>query len=261
MARLLQHFVDGPSPCHYLPEQRATTENLIIVNGTADELEAMLVRGWRRFGPVHFRPACQACGECVLLRIPVAEFRPSKSQRRAARACADLRSVIGPPRVDDDRLALYHAWHRTREAARDWAPSSLNAREYQLQFAFPHPAVREIAYYDDGPVSDTDAGGGAVVGAAGPRLVGVGICDETPRVWSAAYFFYDPAYAHRSLGIANVLRQIDVARARGIPHVYLGYRVLPCASMRYKASFHPHELLIGRPAAGETPRWERAVGR
>jgi len=252
MARELQHFIDAPAPCHYLPDRLASTENRLIVGGTAGELEAMLVRGWRRFGPVHFRPACHPCGECVLLRIPVAEFAPSKSKRRAARACASLRAVVGPPRVDHQRLALYHAWHRMREADRDWAPSLLDAREYQLQFAFPHPAVREIAYYDD------QAGG---EGAPGPRLVGVGICDQTPRVWSAAYFFYDPAYADRSLGTANVLRQIDVARERGIPHVYLGYRVLPCRSMQYKASFRPHELLIGRPAADEAPRWERVAGR
>jgi arginine-tRNA-protein transferase len=246
MARLLQQFVEEPSQCHYLPDRLAAMENRVIVGGSALELEAMLVRGWRRFGPVHFRPACQPCGECVPLRILVAEFRPSRSQRRAVRACASLRSVVGPPRIDEARLALYRAWHRQREAARDWAPSTLSAREYQMQFAFPHPAVREIAFYDD------DA---AEAEGAPPRLVGVGICDETPHAWSAVYFFYDPAYARRSLGIANVLRQIEVARARGIPHVYLGYRVMPCPSMRYKAGFHPHELLVGRPADDEEPQW------
>ena len=81
---------------------------------------------------------------------------------------------------------------------------------------------------------------------------------RTPAAWSAVYFFYDPAYAHLSLGVANILRQIEIARARGIPHVYLGYRILPCPSMRYKAGFHPHELLVGRPAAHEAPRWVRA---
>jgi arginine-tRNA-protein transferase len=249
MARQLRHYVDPPSPCDYLPGQVAELENRIIVGGTADELEAMIVRGWRRFGPVHFRPACGGCGECVSLRLPVADFRPSVSQRRAARACASLRSVVGPPLIDDQRLALYRAWHRQREATRDWAPSPINPRAYELQFAFPHPAVREIAYYDD------DAAGG------GGRLVGLGICDVTPRVWSAVYFFYDPAYARRSLGVANVLRQVEAARAQGVPHVYLGYRILGCASMRYKAGFQPHELLVGRPTDDEPPRWQRGPAR
>jgi arginine-tRNA-protein transferase len=48
---------------------------------------------------------------------------------------------------------------------------------------------------------------------------------------------------------------LSLARERGIPHVYLGYRVLGCASMRYKATFRPHELLLGRPAPDEEPRW------
>ena len=242
MAQVLQQIVEGPEACQYLPERQATTDTRIVMGDTAAELEAMLIRGWRRFGPVQFRPACAACGECVPLRIPVADFRPSRSQRRAARACAGLRVEIGPPRVDEERLALYRAWHRAREQAREWAPSELDARDYWLQLAFPHPAGRELAYYDDQP--DVPA-----------RLVGLAICDETPRAWNATYFFYDPTYARRSIGVANILRQIEIARARGIPHVYLGFRVLGCQSMRYKAGFRPHELLQGRPGSGEEPQW------
>ena len=39
----------------------------------------------------------------------------------------------------------------------------------------------------------------------------MGLSDETPRAWSAIYFFYDPAYAHLSLGTANVVVQIELA--------------------------------------------------
>jgi len=247
MPPLLQQIVDGPSACQYLEGRQATIDNRIIVGETAEQLEAMLIRGWRRFGPVHFRPMCGSCDECVPLRIPVADFQPSRSQRRAARACERLRVAIGPPRVDADRLALYRAWHRFREDVRAWEPNPLEARDYWLQLAYPHPAAREIAYYDDSPAAE----GGP------PRLVGLGICDETPRAWNAAYFFYDPAYARRSLGVANILQQIAAARERGIPHVYLGFRVLPCPSMRYKAGFRPHELLQGRPAFDEEPEWRR----
>jgi leucyl-tRNA---protein transferase len=191
---------------------------------------------------VYFRPACQTCAECVTLRIPVATFRPNRSQRRARAACARFRVVVGTPRVDEERLALYHAWHAWREKAREWQGSELSARDYFLQFAFPHPAAREVAYYDD------SAEGGS-------RLVGLGICDETPQAWSAVYFFYDPAYARCSPGSANVVFQVELAQARGLPHVYLGYRVQECASLRYKGTFRPHELLEGRPDEEEAPRW------
>ena len=99
-----------------------------------------------------------------------------------------------------------------------------------------------MAYYDD-------------TAEGGPRLVGLGICDEMPNAWSAVYFFSDPSYARCSPGSANVVFQVELARARGIPHVYLGYRVQDCASLRYKGTFRPHELLEGRPAPEEPPRW------
>ncbi|MGA9519831.1 MAG: arginyltransferase, partial [Myxococcaceae bacterium] len=49
---------------------------------------------------------------------------------------------------------------------------------------------------------------------------------------------------------------VEVARAQGIPHLYLGYRVIGCASLRYKDAFQPHELLEGRPAFDEEPIWQ-----
>ncbi|RKH35725.1 arginyltransferase [Corallococcus sicarius] len=246
MAVLLAHEIESPRPCSYLPGREASLETLVMRNVSPQEYEHLLVRGWRRFGPQYFRPACASCHECVSLRVPVEGFQPNRSQRRARAACAHLRVEVGPPRVDEERLALYRAWHADRETTREWDASELGAREYSLQFAFPHPSAREVAWYDD---SDP---------AAGPKLVGLGICDEMPQAWSAVYFFYDPACARLSLGKASVLFQVELARERGIPYVYLGYRVLACDSLRYKAGFRPHELLEGRPALDELPRWRPA---
>jgi arginine-tRNA-protein transferase len=245
MAIILGHTIEPPGPCSYLPDQSSSLEQLVMQDVTSEEYERMLVRGWRRFGPLYFRPACQACTQCVSLRIPTATFRPNRSQRRARAACGHFRVEVGPPRVDEKRLALYRAWHAEREESREWSPSPLSPRDYFLQFAFPHPSAREVAWYDD-------------TAEGGSRLVGLGICDETPRAWSAVYFFYDPAYARHSPGSANVVFQVELARARGIPHVYLGYRVQDCTSLRYKGTFRPHELLEGRPAPEEPPRWRPA---
>jgi len=241
MARVLQQLVEEPHACAYLAAQAASLEVHVMVDVSAAELESMLERGWRRFGPCYFRPACAPCAECVTLRIVVDAFAPNKSQRRAAKKHARLRRVVGRPRVDAERLALYAKWHEDREHERDWSPSAQTAERYALDFAFPHPAAREVAFYDD------DAGG---------KLVGLGLCDETPRALSAAFFFYDPAYD--SLGVANVLALIADARARGLPHVYLGYRVSGCASLKYKAAYRPHELLVGRPEMNEAPLWKLA---
>ena len=55
--------------------------------------------------------------------------------------------------------------------------------------------------------------------------------------------------------IANVLTQISLARSRGIPYVYLGYRVMGCPSLVYKSRYRPHEILVGRPGPDEEPCW------
>jgi arginine-tRNA-protein transferase len=230
-------LVESPRPCSYLADQTASLQHQILLDVSAEELEAMLIRGHRRFGPDYFRPACEGCDQCVSTRVPVATFTPTKSQKRAAKACSELRVMMGPPRVDDERLALYRAWHATREDERGWSPSPLDAKGYFVTFAFPHPAGREISYYE------------------GDRLVGIAISDLMPNALSLVYFFYDPAWKKRSIGINNVLTHIELARAHGIPHVYLGYRISNCASMRYKLGFRPQERLIGRPDDDEEPEW------
>src|SRR5262245_40612299 len=242
MARILRAFVEDPRQCSYLRDRRAALAHEIILDMTPSEWEERLARGWRRFGPVYFRPACAGCLECVSIRIPTRDFSPSRSQRRARRDCAHLRMVIGPPQVTEDRIALYHAWHRSRERTREWEPSILDVETYAAQFAFPHPCSREVAFYEDRRGYPT-------------RLVGVGLCDETPSAWSAIFFFYHPDMASIGLGTANVVAQIEIARARGIPYVYLGYRVADCRSLQYKSRFRPHELLEGRPSLDEHPEW------
>jgi arginine-tRNA-protein transferase len=162
------------------------------------------------------------------LRVVAAEFTPSKSQRRARRACERLRRVVGAPIVDEARLALYAKWHAGREQARGWDANAQSRDRYALEFAYPHPCAREAAFYDD---------------EAGGRLVGVGIFDATPAAMSAAFFFHHPDYARLSLGTANVVALIDDANASGRRHVYLGYHVEGCASLAYKATFRPHQRL------------------
>ncbi len=244
MARLIQHILEKPRPCSYIANEIASLEHRIMLDIEPEELDWLLERGHRRFGPDYFRPACAPCGQCLSTRIVVAEFKASRSQRRARNRAAHLRIMVGPPQIDTERLELYHKWHAEREVAREWSPSALTFEDYFHQFAFPHPCGRELAYYDD---------------SAGGKLIAIGICDETPRAWSAVYCFYDPAYNRLSMGTTNVLTMIDIAQAQGKPHVYLGYQVNACASLKYKASFYPQEVLVGRPLDFEAPRWERAT--
>lgn len=236
--RQLNQFVEPPHACSYLPDESASLDVRTLVDVTPEEFEAMLVRGWRRFGSWYFRPRCQACVQCVGLRIVVDRFSPSRSQRRAHRRACCLRRVISVPRVDEARLDLYSRWHASREISRGWGESRMNSERYASDFVFPHPCSRECAFYD------------------GDHLVGLGLFDETPNALSAAYFFYDPN-SEGSLGIANVMSLVEDAREQGRQHVYLGFRVQDCPSLKYKSTFVEHELLVGRPGAQEIPVWRR----
>lgn len=240
VARVLDVLTEAPRPCSYLDDRTASLFHRILVDVEPWELEAMLSRGWRRFGPDYFRPVCGTCVECVPTRIPLATFEASRSQKRAAKNAQRLRREYGPPRCDDARLQLYEKWHRQRELARGWEASWLGERSYRAQFAFPHPSARELAFYD------------------GERLVGVSLCDETPAALSAIYFFFDPDYAKGSPGVGNVMSLVELGLQRGKQHLYLGFTVEACASLRYKASFQPREILIGSPGDDELAQWRVA---
>src|SRR5580704_14407464 len=97
---LLEQFREKPRACAYLPSQTAQLEIRVMLDVTEGELDSLLEGGWRRFGPIYFRPSCVRCAECVSHRVVAARFTPSKSQRRAARAAAGLRRVVGAPQVD-----------------------------------------------------------------------------------------------------------------------------------------------------------------
>jgi leucyl-tRNA---protein transferase len=246
VARALQCFVEDPRPCSYLDGIEASLEHRVLLDVSAHEVDFLLDRGWRHFGPGWFRPACQGCQACVSVRIPVDGFVPSASQRRAYRRASQLRVTIGEPSIDQARLALFHVWQEERVRSRSWEPSHLDARDYFMQFAFPTGVEREVAYFDD---------------EADGKLVMVSICDQTPLAWNAVFCFYDPAYRRMSPGIANILTLIDLARQTGRRHVHLGYYVSQCQSLRYKAAFSPCETLVGLPNDDdEAPRWQRDSG-
>ena len=225
--KTLFRYTAPPGPCGYLPEQTWRLEyEQVAALSPAEYLERMRT-GWRRFGTTLFRPRCPNCTACRSLRVLVEEFQPNRNQRRAARANAsNVRLVIGKPSVTRAKLDLYDRYHAFQAKHKGWPEhGAKDALEYVCSFVDnPFPA-QEWCYY------------------LGERLIGVGYVDDLPGGLSAIYFFHDPDERHRSPGTWNVLRLIDHARRRSVPHVYLGYYVAGCSSMRYKAAFEPYELL------------------
>jgi arginine-tRNA-protein transferase len=231
-------YTPPPSPCGYLPDRDWQITYEIVGEVTAPEYEARLKAGWRRFGHALFRPTCPACRACLSLRVPVATFKPDRSQRRAIAANQDeIELAVGEPSVTRDKLDLYDRFHAFQHDHKGWPDRDpQEPAEYAESFVDNPFPTEEWCYYLDG------------------RLVGVGYVDALPGGLSAIYFFHDPAHRDRSLGTYNVLCVLREAARRRVPHVYLGYYVAGCRSLEYKGRFRPNEAL------GEDGEWRPFLG-
>ncbi len=234
------HYHTSDYPCSYLPEQVARLEEKVVEDLGAEEWEFLLSQGWRRFGSNLFRPACLACQQCVSIRLSPNKFIPSDSQKRAERRCAKFKLTLQKPLVDEEHLTLYHAWHTAREEIREWNTATLTDEDYFYQFAVPCESAWEFSWRD--PVSG--------------ELLAVSLVDLTPKALSLIYFFYSPKIARLSPGVANVTKAVTFAKETSRNFIYLGFRILGCASSVYKADYKPHELLFERPAEKAVPDWK-----
>jgi len=212
---------DESFPCPYLPGRQARRILLSAVAPLPGLYHALMDSNFRRLGPVFYRPACDGCAECRMLRLVVSDFRPSRAQRRCATRNRDLAVELGEPHPTPEKHALYRRYLETRHDGQ--MDGSLEEFERFL-YDSPIDSV-EVAYRLDG------------------RLVSVGIVDREPLAWSAVYCYFEPDLPERSLGVFNVLTLIEECRRHEVPYLYLGYYVRGCAAMAYKASYRPHEVL------------------
>lgn len=234
-----QRFVSEAETCPYLPQETASMEYRVIPQIDAIGYRELLRRGWRRFGCVFFRPACANCNKCRSLRIDVARFKPSKSQRRNRNRNADVRVIVQPPTISEDHIRLYNAYHDDMQLRRDWPANRTDLLQYYQSFLVgDFPFAREFLYYRD------------------ERLVGVGLVDEVADAISSVYFYHDPAWRRQGPGVFSTLSEIRHAAESELKHLYFGYWVADCQSMQYKANYSPHELLRSFTADAEEPRWD-----
>jgi arginine-tRNA-protein transferase len=220
-------WAQPPSPCPYLPDHNCLLEYVLVGALGPGEYMAYLLAGWRRFGHTIFRQTCLGPGSCRSLRVDVARFRPNRTQRRT-RAVNErvIQLRIGTPAIAPEKVNLFERFHADRSETRGWSPYEPGVlAEFAHSFAVnPFPTQEWCYYLDD-------------------VLVGIGYVDELAGGLSAIYFVRDPKHHDRSLGTWHVLNLIDRTSALRLPHVYLGYYVEGCLSLKYKGSFRPNECL------------------
>jgi arginine-tRNA-protein transferase len=221
----------GFGDCPYLSDRSWVTDSFHVSSLSPATYERLLSDGWRRSGRTFYRNQCPGCRACIPIRIPAAEFAPSRSQRRVVRSNGDLTTRILPASFREESFQLYAAYVRGRHRR-----ETAIGRSSYIEFLCDSSVVTAEMQYrlDD-------------------RLVGIGWLDILPDGLSSVYYAFEPEFEKRSLGTYSIVREIEETRRRGLTWYYLGFYVPGASTMDYKARFFPHELLL---APG---RWVRVA--
>lgn len=199
-------------------------ENFHRARVTPEQMDALWAAGWRHFGTEFFRYSValhRGYKYVTPLRVELAKFTPSRSQRRVAAKNRDLRVVIRASFIDAEKEAMFDR-HKLRFAEN--TPDSIHG------FLSSRPASvpctnREIAVY------------------AGERLIAVTFLDIGHEATSGVYAIFEPDEGRRSLGVFSILECIRYSRELGYKYYYPGYAYREPSVYDYKKRFAGLEYL------------------
>lgn len=188
------------------------------------DFDASLANGDRRVGQMLYHTACPFCTACEPIRIPVNDFRRSKSQRRIWNRAIAITVEEGTPLCTYEKLKMYNRHKRERSLAKN--ETVMREDGYNGWFVRSCTKTKEFRYfYED-------------------VLIGISVLDFGEQDISSVYFFFDPDYNHLSLGTYSVLYEIEWMKKHGMRYYYLGLYVESCTHLSYKSRYYPHQRLI-----------------
>lgn len=228
-----QFYVTAPQPCPYL-EGRLERKLFTALQGDGAERlnDALSKQGFRRSQNVLYRPSCAECSACLSARIRVADFQPTKSQRRVLKRNSYLQRRATSPWATEEQFALFRTYLDSRHATGGMADMDL----FEFAAMVEETPIRSrLIEYND-PATTGDGLGG---------LKAVCLTDVLDDGLSMVYSFFDPNRDRDSLGTFIILDHIAIALELGLPYVYLGYWVPGSPKMGYKSRFSALEIYRG----------------
>ncbi len=217
---------DEAEPCPYLPNRMARMPlRYLTPQKNSLDLDQRLSEGERRSGRFVYKTNCEDCNACEAIRIPVADFKPSRSQKRALKkGLGVIETRFISPIVDQQRVDLFNKHRNVRGLCHDGLTIDEGGyRSFLVDTCFD---TFEMSYHVDG------------------KLIGTAICDQGENTLSAVYCFYDPEYSHLSIGTFSIMQQIEYCKSKEFEFLYLGFYVEDSEHVLYKQRFLPHERLI-----------------
>jgi len=225
--------------CPYVPGRAARFSGFDCDRPLPEGLyESLMQVNFRRNGSVVYRPDCQGCSDCRMIRIKTDGLRLNRSQRRCLTQNQDLIVSVEPAEPTAEKHALYRRYLAARHSSAAPDGDAMDGSQEEFEsFLYSSCVTTEDLVFRD----------------ASERLLAVSVVDLEPRSLSAVYCYFDPEESiRRSLGTFNILTLVEEARRRGLDYVYLGYWLGDSKKMSYKAAFQPSE--VWNPTEGFVPR-------
>lgn len=185
--------------------------------------------GFRRSQNIAYRPACENCAACVSARLPVNDYRFSRSERRVMARGADLTRHVVESEATREQFELLRGYLLSRHAGGGMA--DMNWPDYVAMVEDTAVRTHIVEYR----TQSSDGGPGLLVACALVDQLGDGL--------SLVYSFFDSGISSKSPGSFVILDHVVQARQMGLPYLYLGYWVRGSEKMDYKARFSPMEVL------------------
>ena len=225
----LQFYVTTPYKCGYLPNKLAqsliaTPHHLVDAN----IYSGLITQGFRRSGKFAYRPHCELCNACIPTRVVLANFAPTRSQKRAFKQHNNLRVRIMPLGYHQDHFALYASYQTARHAEPENFNQDKDEAEQYRQFLCQSNVESLMVEFRD----------------ANNALKIVSVVDIVDDGVSAVYTFYDTSEIKSSFGTYSIMWQTEWTKSLELPFLYLGYWIAESEKMAYKQAFKPQEKLI-----------------